>query len=57
MAVSPPRPSGPPLDLFRAFEAATRHGNFIRAADEPCVTSGAIVQQIKGVEAWMHPSK
>lgn len=53
MSVSPPRPKGPPLNALRAFEAAARLGGFARAADELCVTSGAITQQIKGLEAWV----
>lgn len=53
MSVSPPRPKGPPLNALRAFEAAARLGGFSRAADELCVTSGAITQQIKGLEDWV----
>lgn len=53
MSVSPPRPKGPPLNALRAFEAAARLGGFSRAADELCVTSGAITQQIKGLEEWI----
>lgn len=53
MPVSPPRPKGPPLNALRAFEAAARLGGFSRAADELCVTSGAITQQIKGLEEWV----
>lgn len=53
MPVSPPRHKGPPLNALRAFEAAARLGGFSRAADELCVTSGAITQQIKGLEEWV----
>jgi len=53
MSVSPPRPKGPPLNALRAFEAAARLGGFASAADELCVTSGAITQQIKTLEAWI----
>lgn len=53
MPVSPPRPKGSPLNALRAFEAAARLGGFARAADELCVTSGAITQQIKGLEDWV----
>jgi LysR family glycine cleavage system transcriptional activator len=52
MAVSPPRPKGPPLNALRAFEAAARLGGFAAAADELCVTSGAIAQHIKSLESW-----
>jgi LysR family glycine cleavage system transcriptional activator len=41
----------PPLTALRAFEAAARHGNFARAAAELGVTSGAVSQHIKGLEA------
>ena len=32
----------PPLNALRAFEAAARHLNFSRAADELSVTPGAV---------------
>lgn len=41
----------PPLTALRAFEAAARHGNFMKAAAELGVTAGAISQHIKGLEA------
>lgn len=44
----PPRP--PPLAALRTFEAAARHGNFSRAADELHLTHGAISHQIKSLE-------
>jgi LysR family glycine cleavage system transcriptional activator len=40
----------PPLTALRAFEAAARHGNFVKAAAELGVTPGAISQHIKGLE-------
>ena len=40
----------PPLNSLRAFEAAARHGNFRKAADELCVTHSAISHQIKLLE-------
>jgi LysR family transcriptional regulator, glycine cleavage system transcriptional activator len=40
----------PPLNGLRAFEAAARHLSFKRAADELCVTAGAISQQVKALE-------
>ena len=52
MPVSPPRPKGPPLNALRAFEAAIRLGGFAQAADELCVTPGAISQHIKALEDW-----
>ena len=47
-----PRPSGPPLNALRAFEAAARLGSFTAAAQELCVTPGAVAQHIKSLEAW-----
>lgn len=52
MPVSPPRPKGPPLNALRAFEAAARLGGFNNAAEELCVTAGAISQHIKTLEDW-----
>ncbi len=52
MVISPPRPKGPPLNALRAFEAAARLGGFTPAADELCVTPGAISQHIKSLEEW-----
>lgn len=41
----------PSLNALKAFEAAARHGSFTRAAQELCVTQGAVSQQVKGLEA------
>lgn len=40
----------PPLNGLRAFEAAARHASFKRAADELCVTPGAVSQLVKSLE-------
>lgn len=40
-----------PLNALRAFEAAARHLNMARAADELCVTPTAVGQQIRKLEA------
>lgn len=40
----------PPLNSLRAFEAAARHGGFTGAADELCVTRGAISRHVKLLE-------
>jgi LysR family glycine cleavage system transcriptional activator len=53
MSVAPPRPKGPPLNALRAFEAAARLGGFTQAADELCVTPGAISQHVKYLEEWL----
>jgi LysR family glycine cleavage system transcriptional activator len=45
------RPRLPPLNALKAFEAAARHESFIRAAEELCVTQGAVSQQVKALEA------
>ena len=43
----------PPLNSLRAFEAAARHMNFSRAADELSVTPGAVSQQIQNLEDYV----
>ncbi|HDR9758283.1 TPA: transcriptional regulator GcvA [Burkholderia cepacia] len=43
----------PPLNSLRAFEAAARHGSFTLAADELCVTHGAISRHVQQLEAWL----
>ena len=52
MPVAPSRPKGPPLNALRAFEAAARLGGFAAAAEELCVTAGAVAQHIKALEDW-----
>ena len=52
MSVAPPRPKGPHLNALRAFEAAARLGGFAAAAEELCVTPGAISQHVKALEDW-----
>ena len=41
----------PSLNALKAFEAAARHESFTRAADELCVTQGAVSHQVKALEA------
>ncbi len=43
----------PPLNALCAFEAAARHLNFSRAADELSVTPGAVSQQIQNLEEYV----
>jgi LysR family glycine cleavage system transcriptional activator len=43
----------PPLNAIKAFEAAARSESFTRAAEELCVTQGAVSQQVKGLEATL----
>ena len=45
------RPRLPPLNALKAFEAAARHESFTRAAEELCVTQGAVSHQVKAREA------
>src|SRR3954466_9726998 len=45
------RRSIPQLNALRSFEAAARHQSFTRAADELCVTQGAVSHQVKALEA------
>ena len=41
----------PSLNALRAFEAAARHESFTEAAQELCVTQGAVSHQVKALEA------
>jgi LysR family transcriptional regulator, glycine cleavage system transcriptional activator len=43
----------PPLGALRAFEAASRHVSFVRAAEELSVSPAAISHQIKLLEHWV----
>src|SRR4051794_30923213 len=40
----------PPLNALKVFEAAARHESFTRAAEELCVTQGAVSHQVKALE-------
>ncbi|THB76791.1 MAG: LysR family transcriptional regulator [Desulfobacteraceae bacterium] len=40
----------PSLNALRAFESVARHLSFTRAADELCVTQGAVSRQVKNLE-------
>jgi LysR family transcriptional regulator, glycine cleavage system transcriptional activator len=42
----------PPLNAVRAFDAAARYVSFTKAADELCVTHGAISRQVAVLEDW-----
>ncbi|WP_322051517.1 transcriptional regulator GcvA [Paraburkholderia bannensis] len=43
----------PPLNALRVFEAAARLESFSAAADELCVTHGAVSRQVGQLEAWL----
>jgi len=43
----------PPMNSLRAFEAVSRHGSVSRAADELCVSQGAVSQQLKNLEDYL----
>lgn len=43
----------PPLNALRAFEATARHLSVKNAADELCVTPGAVSQMLKALEAHL----
>ena len=43
----------PPLNALKAFEAAARSESFTRAAEELCVTPGAVSHQVKALEAML----
>lgn len=38
------------LAWLRSFDAVARHGSFTRAADELCISQGAVSQQVKQLE-------
>ena len=44
----------PPLDYLLFFEAAARHGNFTRAADELNVSQAAVSKRIKSLESQLN---
>ncbi|KMZ11429.1 transcription regulator protein [Candidatus Burkholderia humilis] len=43
----------PPLNSLRAFEAAARLESFSLAADELCVTHGAVSRHVQQLESWL----
>ena len=43
----------PSLTDLQAFEVAARHSSFTRAAQELCVTQGAVSKQVKHLEAFV----
>ena len=43
----------PPLNALRAFEAAGRHANFVRAAEELSITPAAVSQQVRALEEFL----
>lgn len=45
-----PKRSLPPLTALRAFEAFARHGRMNLAADELCITHGAVSRQVRSLE-------
>ena len=40
----------PPMNALRVFEAVSRHGSVSRAAEELCVSQGAVSQQLRNLE-------
>jgi LysR family glycine cleavage system transcriptional activator len=43
----------PPLNALRAFDAASRHASFTRAASELSVTQGAVSRHVCALEDWL----
>ena len=43
----------PPLNALRSFEAVARLASFTKAANELCVTQGAVSRQIANLETWL----
>lgn len=52
MTNATPHQKFPPLGTLRAFEATARHGSVTAAADELCVTHGAVSRHVRAVEDW-----
>lgn len=46
------RPPLPSLQSLRALEAAARYSSYSRAAEDLCLTHGAVSRQISALEAW-----
>ncbi|MDR1708925.1 MAG: transcriptional regulator GcvA [Candidatus Accumulibacter sp.] len=44
----------PPLNAVRAFEACARSTSFTRAAEELCVSQGAVSRHIASLEEWLN---
>ena len=40
----------PPMNALRAFEAVSRHGSVSKAAEQLCVSQGAVSQQLRNLE-------
>lgn len=47
------KPRSASLNALRAFEAVARHRSFSKAADELCVTQGAVSRQVKSLETFL----
>ena len=47
------RPTLPPLNALKTFEAAARHGSFVKAAQDLGVTPPAVSQQVQILEAYL----
>jgi LysR family glycine cleavage system transcriptional activator len=42
----------PPMNALRVFEAVSKHGSVSKAAEELCVSQGAVSQQIRNLEDY-----
>jgi len=42
----------PPLNALQIFETVARHRSFTRAADELCLTQGAVSRRILALEDY-----
>ena len=43
----------PPLNAMRVFEAASRNASFTQAAEELCITQGAVSRHVTALESWL----
>jgi LysR family glycine cleavage system transcriptional activator len=44
----------PPMNALRAFEAVSKHGGVSKAAEELCVSQGAVSQQLRNLEDYFN---
>ena len=43
----------PPLNAMRVFDAASRNASFTQAAEELCITQGAVSRHVSSLEDWL----
>ena len=53
MSIEPGRRQRVPLNALRTFEVCARLASVVRAAEQLCVTPGAVSQQVRQLEQWI----